>query len=401
MSDVLELLARANPIPETKQPEMVARASALAASWRMRTAAAAEAAPRSHWRLPAFAIVASLGVVVAATALALHGLNFSKEEPAPSKNVTAFSDLDRGTPPEMASSFLADEARRVSVGHNKTFWVAPRKRGGFCVILAVGRGCQKLGTTPLSVEWEAMVVRGRRRSDPLVMTQIYGAANARWVDSVLVRFADGDTARPRVTWLSQPIDHGLFYYDVPPEHRVRAHRVTKVEALDPAGNVVTESYADYRNAPIPPADAIQDEKTAVVRAQTLDGEATLWRAPTRYGTTCAWVQLGDLAHMVAGCVGAGYPGFTFMPTGRSVVVAGRVDPRFDRVELEFADLSHIDAKLVHGFLLYSIPTDHLVAAKQLVAFRLLNDDGSTAIEDELTLGLSGCYAPLPTTETCR
>jgi hypothetical protein len=90
-----------------------------------------------------------------------------------------------------------------------------------------------------------------------------------------------------------------------------------------------------------------------------------------------------------------------MPTRRSVVVAGQVPLRFDRVELEFANLSHVSAKLVHGFLLYSIPTEHLVAAKQLVAFRVVNDDGSTAFEDELTLGLSGCHAPLPTTKTCR
>ena len=107
-----------------------------------------------------------------------------------------------------------------------------------------------------------------------------------------------------------------------------------------------------------------------------------------------------------GCVFAGFseegdPEFTFLPTRRSVVVTGQVDPRFKRVELQFADLSHVSAKLVDGFLLYSIPPAHLVAAKQLVAIRLDNADGSAAFEQELTLGLSGCNAPLPTTERCR
>jgi hypothetical protein len=186
---------------------------------------------------------------------------------------------------------------------------------------------------------------------------------------------------------------------------VGGHELTKVEALDAAGNVVTESYGVAAKQPVPPADAIQAEKTAVARAQTADGEAILWRAPTRYGTTCSWIQLGDRAHLI-GCVFAGYfeewgPNFTLLPTRRSVVVAGQVDPRFKRVELQFADFSHVSAKLVDGFLLYSIPRAHLVAAKQLVAIRLDNADDSAAFEQELTLGLSGCNAPLPTTETCR
>jgi hypothetical protein len=107
--------------------------------------------------------------------------------------------------------------------------------------------------------------------------------------------------------------------------------------------------------------------------------------------------------MVAGCEGVRSvnPSFTFLSTRRSVVVAGEVAPRFDRVELEFVDLGHVSARVVHGFLLYSIPPEHLVAAKQLVAIRVVDDDGSTAFENELTLGLSGCHAPLPTAKTCR
>jgi hypothetical protein len=399
MSDVLELLARANPIPEAKRPEMEARASALADSWRLRTAAATKAAPRSLWRLAVVAIVGLLVLVVAGTAVAVraHWLDFSLAEPAPPKNVKPFSELDLG----------ANHARRVPVvdnnGKTRTFWIAPTKRGGFCVVLDVLGGCEKLGTNPLIVEWAAMNAGGRRPPDPGVRTQIYGAANARWIDSVRIRFADGESVRPRVTWVSRPIGFGFFYYDVPAKHRVRGHGPTKVVALGSAQNVVTESYGAVAKQPVPPVDAIQAEKTVVARAQTPDGEVILWRAPTRYRSTCAWVQLGDRAHMVDDCLPGGYsgPSFTFMPTRRSVVVAGRVGRRFDRVELEFADLSHVSAELVNGFLLYSIPPDHLVAAKQLVAFRLVNDDGSTAIEDELTLGLSGCHAPLPTTENCR
>ena len=399
MSDVLELLARANPIPKAKQPEMEERASALADSWRLRTAAAKETAPRSPWRPATVAIGALSVLVVAVTALALRGhwLDFSKAEHASPRTVTPFSDLDRGVPPGTEPGVVAGEARRVLVA-TRTFWVAPTKRGGFCAILDIGRRCVRLGAMPWNFVWQ--VVPAARRSERRVTTQIYGVVDARWVDSVLIRFADGGTARPLVTWVSKPIDGGFFYYDVPPEHRVVSRRVTKLEALDADGNVVTESNGHFTNPPIPPADAIQAEKTAVVRAQTPDGEAILWRAPTRYRTTCAWVQLGGRAHMVGACVRSG-PTFTFAQTRRSVVVAGRVDPRFDRVELEFADLSHVSAKLVHGFLLYSIPPEHLVAAKQLVAIRLVNKDGSAAFEDQLTLGLSGCHAPLPTTETCR
>jgi hypothetical protein len=412
MSDVLELLARANPIPEAKQPEMEARAFALANSWRVRATAATETSPRSRWQLAVVAIVGAFVLVGVGTALALerHWLDFSKAEPAPPQIVTAFADLDVGAPPGMASDVDAHNARGVPVvdnnGTTRTVWVAPTQHDGFCVIQDVGGGCETLGTMPLNITWGAVGPDGRRPSDPRVMTQIYGDANARWVDSLLIKFADGDTARPPVTWVSQPINFGFFYYDVPPEHRVGGHEATKIEALDADGNVVTESYADSANQPIPSVDAIQGEKTAVVRAQTPDGEAILWRAPTRYRSTCTWVQLGDRAHMVAPCLGAGYledggPRFTWMPTERSVLIAGQVDPRFDRVQLDFADYSHISLKLVDGFLLFSIPPDHLVATKQLVAIHVLNQDGSTAIDREIPPGLSGCYAPLPTKETCR
>jgi hypothetical protein len=406
MSDVLEVLARANPIPEAKQPEMEARASELTHSWRLQTA---EATPRNHWRLIVVAIAAALGLIVAGTAVAVRGhwLTFSKAKPTPHRISKAFSELRVGAPPGTVPGFASDEkARRLLVvgnnGRTRTFWIAPTKYGGFCAVLPGGGGCEKFGIVPLNIAWGAADANGRRPSDPRVMTQVSGAVDAGSIDSVLVRFADGKTVRPLVTWVSQPIDRGFFSYDVPPEHRVRNHRVTKVEALDAAGNVVTESYGDFTNPPVPPVDALQDEKAALARAQTPEGDAILWRAPTRYGTTCAWVQLGDRAQMVAGCEGVRYvnPSFTFMPTRRSVVVAGQVPLRFDRVELEFADLSHVSAKVVHGFLLYSIPAEHLVAAKQLVALRVLSDDGSTAFEEELTLGLSGCHAPLPTTKTC-
>jgi hypothetical protein len=405
MSDVLELLARANPIPEARQPEMEARASALAGSWRMRTDAATETAPRRRRRPALVAISSALVLVVVGTALALRGdwPDFSKAESASPRVFTEFAKLDRGAPPGMASGLVASESRRVPVFVDdlakRTFWIAPNKRGRYCVVLHAGGVCETLGRWPLSSVWG---VEGRRPSDRRVMTVIYGDVNARWVDSLLIRFADGDTARPRITWVNTPIGgYGFFYYNVPREHRVGGHEATVLQALDARGNVVTASYNGLVVEPVPPVDAIQDEKTALARVHTPDGEAILWRAPTRYGTSCAWIQLGERAHTL-GCLRAGYhnPYYTWLLTRRSVVVAGEVDPRFDRVELQFADFSHVSVKLVHGYLMYSIPPEHLVAAKQLVAFRVDHADGSAAFTEELTLGLSGCNAPLPTTKTC-
>ena len=399
MSDVLELLAKANPIPETRQPELEARVSALADSWRMRMATA----PRPRWRPAVVATAGSLVLAAVGTALALRGhwLDFSKAESAPPRVFTEFADLGRGAPPGMASGVLASEVRRVAVVDNdlakRTFWIAPNKRGRYCVVLHAGGLCEKLGPWPLESVWG---VEGRRPSNRRVMTVIYGDVNARWVDSLLIRFADGDTARPRITWVNTPIGgYGFFYYDVPPKHRVGGHEATRLEALDARGNVVTTSYSGAE--PVPPPDAIQAEKTAVARARTPDGEAILWRAPTRYGRSCAWVQVGERAHTIGCLHGSLSPYYTWLLTRRSVVVAGEVPRRFDRAELEFADFSHVSVKLVDGFLLYSIPRDHLVAAKQLVAIRLDNANGSAAFEEELTLGLSGCNAPLPTTQTCR
>jgi hypothetical protein len=406
MSDALAALATANPVPASRHDDIEARARGLAGCWAT-VEPMVTPSPRGR-RYYALAIAVAVALLAAGTALALRAdwLDFSEAEPAPPRVMKGFADLDVQAPPGMAPNAIASEARRIPVTDNagqvRTFWVAPTRQGGWCVDIAnVGGGCDKLGAFPLNITW---AIDGGPVVDHSLVTGIYGFARARWLDSVVVRFADGSKESVEGTWISPPIGGAFFYYDVPAAHRAPGHQVVLVDGLQD-GQVVTTQYSNPAAEPVPSPDALADEKTALARADTPDGEAIVWSAPTRYGATCRWVQIGGSPRSLAGgsCLPAVYANareVRWIPTPHSVVIAGRFGPRFDHVELTFADYSHATAPLDDGVLLYVVPSDHLTPATALAEIRAIPAGRGVPINVEVLPGLSGCQAPLPSNEDC-
>lgn len=56
------------------------------------------------------------------------------------------------------------------------------------------------------------------------------------VASVVIRFSDGTTAQPEITFVSDPINAGFFAYQVPNDMQSATNHVTEVDAYDSNGN---------------------------------------------------------------------------------------------------------------------------------------------------------------------
>lgn len=82
-------------------------------------------------------------------------------------------------------------------------YVSPAKGGGVCFEWTGSTGkCVKLASGLFSLAWET----------PRLVT---GAVSSPLIRSVTIRFTDGTTARPVVSWVSAPVKAGFFRYHVP------------------------------------------------------------------------------------------------------------------------------------------------------------------------------------------
>lgn len=173
-------------------------------------------------------LAAVLAATPAARALVRGVLPFWNQPRAPQAVRVVFSELNLGSPPGMNPHAVSGETREVGRfdfgGSTRTLWVAPAGNGGFCSLWLPegGGGCSTSGQ-PLST---GALLRGG------VPEWINGDATGP-VASVVIRFRDGSSVRPRLIWVSAPIDAGFFAYDVP-----AGRYVTSVEAYDRRGALV-------------------------------------------------------------------------------------------------------------------------------------------------------------------
>jgi hypothetical protein len=58
------------------------------------------------------------------------------------------------------------------------------------------------------------------------------------VSDVAIRFSDGSSIHPTITWVSAPINAGFFAYDVPQDQQSATDHVTEIDAYDANGNLV-------------------------------------------------------------------------------------------------------------------------------------------------------------------
>lgn len=199
---------------------------------------------RARGRALKIALIAVVALLAAAPALGLRGRIvqlFGSSEPAPTKVVTSFAEMDVAAPPGMAPGVIAGETKEVarfplSNGKTSVLWVAPTRSGGFCLEFSyAGGGCDRdrqgdfspgLGIPgPIGPE-------GGIQKPPVLVT---GDTLLHDAASVDVQFEDGDVKVP-LTWVSPPIDAGFFLYEVPFAHLEPGHRLTALVLLDANGN---------------------------------------------------------------------------------------------------------------------------------------------------------------------
>jgi hypothetical protein len=186
--------------------------------------------------------------------LALLGrtdVRFESRQTAPSVVRYRFADLGLGAPPGMAPNAIASQTRRVGTllvnGTQRTLWVAPTRRGGFCYEIeqAYG-GCQRVGgerLPPVSLTYSA----GVDRQGVSEVLHVGGTVLSDRVARITVEFGDGATRDVPFLFVSEPIAAGFFSLDIPTERRRQERGPRAVVARDARGTVVwREDQIHYR-----------------------------------------------------------------------------------------------------------------------------------------------------------
>jgi hypothetical protein len=357
----------------------------------------------SPWRRSTIRIVLGLAALAVAFLLVAPAvgvrvpiLDFWTAEKAPPKVVEDFESLAEGAPAGMDPQALPGETRKVPLAGGSTVWVAPTRAGGYCT----EHGCDKLGTFPLGITWGASKLPARGHVPQPQITDfdiLDGAVNSRYVDSVEIRFRDGEVDRPNVTWVSEPIHHGFFEYRVPAAHRLPGHEIIAVVGLDADDRVVVnEALPGSEELKQVPLDAIVSKRAERARIATKEGEAVIWEAPTRYDGRCAWLEHGGRVLRFLPCMPKGYDygrlAVRFVSTPRDVLFVGWAIPRIASVEIFFADGSQKVVEPEDGFLLAELPAGNVVAGHEATTI-IGRDSNGKAVPPSIDVGKAFAYAP--------
>jgi hypothetical protein len=308
--------------------------------------------------------------------------------PHNSKVFEDFNTLDVLAPPGMASGVIANQTRLIATFDGTRLWVAPTKGGGYCFTIG-GGGCDALGTSPLGVTYSGSGA-GQEGYLPN-LREVYGTVNPRWSESVEIRFEDGTVIRPRIVWVSAPIAQGFFYQPIGRGHRRAGHRLREVVALDSHGNIVDVDYGmdrrSYYNGP--PQDAVVSKAAELARAETPVGNAVVWRAPSRFDTSCTWLELARRFYYLDTCRVAGYPSTSnggLVQRGNLVLFYDFGIPNGGSVRLDFADGHHVRlSSNREGFVLYRVVPPAFLASGQPWSYTVIGANGKRLLRSDLSL----------------
>ena len=235
---VIAGLERMLPLPDDSRADwadVLGRAGVVRAARRRRLALVA-----------AFGAAALAAVLVATPARALvrDVLPFWNQPSASQPDQRAFAEMNVGAPPGMSPDVVAGDTREVAHGTfggmSRTLWVAPTKDGGFCFLWSPGGGGCNSGTHRIALGWTALsATRANvQGSQDAGFEWVTGFAMTPSVSDVVIRFSDGASVHPNVTWVSAPINAGFFAYDVPSNEQSTSDHVTEIDAYDSNGNLV-------------------------------------------------------------------------------------------------------------------------------------------------------------------
>jgi len=209
-----------------------------------------------------------LGVALVATgfardALSLLGridVDFRSSEPAPEVVRWGFANLATGeppgfAPPGFAPRAIASQARTVGTlrvdGQNRTIWVAPTRRGGFCYAVEDSLGSCAPRVSPralprIDASHDVSFDFDPRRGTPDAVRILgsEGIVVSDEVERLTVEFADGVSEDLDFVYVSPPIDAGFFAYTVPAERRSGPGRPRLIVGRNRAGEVVARQRLD-------------------------------------------------------------------------------------------------------------------------------------------------------------
>jgi hypothetical protein len=368
--------------------------------------------------LLAAAVVAA--ALVTAPALGLHRIvvDWFEAEPAPGRTQLQFLQLGVGAPPGMDPSVVPNSARKVTElehdGKVGVLWVAPTKRGGFCVSWTAffGGGCvSDRASLPTHVvryrdDVKPILLGLSVSGDPTdggIVQSFNGSLLEPKTERLVASYADGEEAEVPVVWVTPPIDAGFYAYWIPKEHRRPGRQVTALTALDEADRILarqtfqlTPPQEVERPVRLPDGQtAFLPRKAIVERARKLiDFEAetgtrvTLWVIPTTDGGRCHVFNRGY------GCPPPGseaHPlGAALLGGGEPVLIGGEVSPEVAVYELRYQDGNVERVRPVEGFVLHEIPVSHYPRGNRLELVRALDRDGKEVARHAVFDG-SGVY----------
>lgn len=202
---------------------------------------------RSRRRRLTIATAFVLGAaLVAPAALALRSTitDFLQSEPAPHRLVVEFERQDVGAPPGLDNRVIYEQTRKIfdrnlTSGRALTLWVAPNRRGGFCMALdgpghPGGFGCLWGDRAPVSPSMEA----GARTRDGDVIRGpflVWGTVAVDAAETIEIHYQDGAVESQPLTWVSEPIDAAFFLFEIDRAHWQRGNQYERLVVRDRSG----------------------------------------------------------------------------------------------------------------------------------------------------------------------
>jgi hypothetical protein len=374
-------------------------------------------------RVALLLVAAVVLAILAAPALGLAPpfLDFFSSKHASKRVVHSFALLNVGAPRGMSPHVISGETRRVTTyrlsnGKTMPLWVAPTRKGGFCVTFGFGGGCTSSRPRAPSSNHD----QPGDRNAAQIELGIYGSRvlagdvfDAR-IARIEIRFRHAPAASVPLLWVSPPINAGFFLYEIPRKliPKASANRpggpvqpiagaVMAVVALDEHGQEIARIASMFRPPPAwfnPAAVSDRSKRHTVLRS----GRLSIVIAPSRTGGNCYWLKVDIYQVAGSGCAppryltralagglshGTGFTGFS-----------AQVQPTVKRVELRFEDGVHVTLQPVDGHVLYDIPAAHWPRRHRLrtaSAYASSSRRVATQSFDTKEIGVYDCAKPVP------
>jgi hypothetical protein len=342
------------------------------------------------------ALAAALAILVAAPAFGLGRgiIDFFSSEPAPERIQVEYAKMRARASIHLGPKLTpVGEARQVMTasadGAKRPLWVVPIESGGFCFRWHTLGSCgriPRLSEAKLGVGWQ----EGEFGAAFLV-----GYVLAPEVETVELRYEDGESSQLPLVWVSPPIDAGFFAFEVPDEHQRAGHGAEVLVALDGDRKVIERSVLPQSDPGWEegsdglPRIADRTRKRALFDFRDENGKRwSLTVAPAPGNRLCFIYDRGG------GCRSPEFPNpepLGVWGGGPTVVVCCTVGEGVARVTLEFEDGDSIDLEPREGFLLHAIPSAHYARGHRLEAIVQRDSSAREVNRREVRTGRPAVY----------